>query len=177
MISIKNKYSLLFILSFFVIQAAIILFPGWREDDASFFLNQLKNNLFGNAIYGFNLDNLSERFTPFYYFGYQFLSFFTFEPLYFFLYNFFLSLTTLILLQLIRIKLNLKYWPLFLFIIFVPGHADSFYQIVNPEKELILFWCLFLYTLITLIENKTNYHFDNALIFISLPLLIFSLFL
>jgi len=60
---------------------------------------------------------------------------------------------------------------------FVPGHADSFYQIVNPEKELLYFWCLFLYTLITLIENKTNYYFDNGLIFITLPLLIFSLFL
>ncbi len=177
MISNKNKYILLFILSFFVFQAAIILFPGWREDDAVFFLNQLKNNLFGNAIYGFNLDNTSERFRPFYYFGYQFIAFFTFEPIYFFLYNLFLSLTTLILLQIIRTKLNLKYWPLFLFIIFVPGHADSFYQIVNPEKELIFFWCLFLYTLITLIENKTSYHFNNNLIFISLPLIIFSLFL
>ena len=177
MISNNKKYYLLFILSFFVLQAVIILFPGWREDDAAFFLNQLKNNLFGNAIYWFNLDNSSDRFTPFLYFGYQFISLFTFAPFFFFLYNLFLSLTTLILLQLTGNKLNLKFWPIFLFIIFVPGHADSFYQIVNPEKELILFWCLFLYTLITLIEDKTNYHFDNGLIFITLPLLIFSLFL
>ena len=46
MISIKNKYSLLFILSVFVFQAAIILYPGWREDDAAFFLIRLKSNLF-----------------------------------------------------------------------------------------------------------------------------------
>ena len=177
MISNNKKYILFFILSVFVFQAAIILYPGWREDDAAHFLFRLKNDLFGNAIYGFNLDNSSDRFTPFLYFGYQLISFFTFEPLYFFIYNFFLSLATLILLQLTGNKLNLKFWPIFLFIIFVPGHADSFYQIVNPEKELIFFWCLFLYTLMTLIENKTNYHFDNALIFISLPLLIFSLFL
>ena len=71
------------------------------------------------------------------------ISFFTFEPLYFYLYNLSLSVTKLAILQFIRIKLNLEFWPLFLFIIFVPGHADSFYQIVNPEKELILFWCLF----------------------------------
>ena len=177
MILNDKKYILFFILSFFVLQAAIILFPGWREDDAAFFLNQLKNNLFGNAIYWFNLDNSSDRFTPFLYFGYQFISLFTFAPFFFFLYNLFLSLATLILLQFIRIKLNLIYWPLFLFIIFIPGHADSFYQIVNPEKELIFFWCLFLYTLITLILNKSNSHFENTLILTSLPLIIFSLFL
>ena len=65
MISIKNKYSLLFILSVFVFQAAIILYPGWREDDAAFFLIRLKYNLFGNALDRFSLDNPSDRFTPF----------------------------------------------------------------------------------------------------------------
>ena len=174
MISIKNKYSLLFILSVLVFQSAIILYPGWLVDDTAFFLIRLKNNLFGNALDRFSFENPSDRFIPFYYFGYQLISFFTFKPFFFFLYNLFLSLSTLILLQIIRIKLKLKYWPVFIFLVFVPGYADSFYQIVNPEKELILFWCLFLYTLITLIENKTNYHFDNGLIFITLPLLIFS---
>ena len=177
MISIKNKYSLLFILSVFVFQAAIILYPGWREDDAAFFLNRLKNNLFGNAIYGFSLDNPSDRFTPFLFFGYQLISFFTFKPFFFFLYNLFLSLSTLILLQIIRIKLKLKYWPVFIFLVFVPGYADSFYQIVNPEKELIFFWCLFLFTIMTLLDNESNKHRSIILMFISFPLIIFSLFL
>ena len=177
MISIKNKYSLLFILSVFVFQAAIILYPGWREDDAAFFLNRLKNNLFGNAIYGFSLDNPSDRFTPFLFFGYQLISFFTFKPFFFFLYNLFLSLSTLILLQIIRKKLKLKYWPVFIFLVFVPGYADSFYQIVNPEKELIFFWCLFLFTIMTLLDNESNKHRRIILMFISLPLIIFSLFL
>ena len=37
MISIRNKYSLLFIFSIFLFQSAIILYPGWRVDDAAFF--------------------------------------------------------------------------------------------------------------------------------------------
>ena len=177
MISIKNKYSLLFILSVFVFQAAIILYPGWREDDAAFFLIRLKYNLFGNALDRFSLDNPSDRFIPFYYFGYQLISFFTFKPFFFFLYNLFLSLSTLILLQIIRIKLKLKYWPVFIFLVFVPGYADSFYQIVNPEKELIFFWCLFLFTIMTLLDNESNKHRSIILMFISFPLIIFSLFL
>ena len=177
MISIKNKYSLLFILSVFVFQAAIILYPGWREDDAALFLIRLKYNLFGNALDRFSLDNPSDRFMPFYYFGYQLISFFTFKPFFFFLYNLFLSLSTLILLQIIRIKLKLKYWPVFIFLVFVPGYADSFYQIVNPEKELIFFWCLFLFTIMTLLDNESNKHRSHILMFISFPLIIFSLFL
>jgi len=177
MISIKNKYSLLFILSVFVFQTAIILYPGWREDDVALFLIRLKYNLFGNAIDRFSLDNPSDRFIPFYYFGYQLISFFTFKPFFFFLYNLFLSLSTLILLQIIRIKLKLKYWPVFIFLVFVPGYADSFYQIVNPEKELIFFWCLFLFTIMTLLDNESNKHRSIILMFISFPLIIFSLFL
>ena len=177
MISIKNKYSLLFILSVFVFQTAIILYPGWREDDAALFLIRLKYNLFGNALDRFSLDNPSDRFIPFYYFGYQLISFFTFKPFFFFLYNLFLSLSTLILLQIIRIKLKLKYWPVFIFLVFVPGYADSFYQIVNPEKELIFFWCLFLFTIMTLLDNESNKHRSIILMFISFPLIIFSLFL
>jgi hypothetical protein len=177
MISIKNKYSLLFILSVFVFQTAIILYPGWREDDVALFLIRLKYNLFGNAIDGFSLDNPSDRFMPFYYFGYQLISFFTLKPFFFFLYNLFLSLSTLILLQIIRIKLKLKYWPVFIFLVFVPGYADSFYQIVNPEKELIFFWCLFLFTIMTLLDNESNKHRSILLMFISFPLIIFSLFL
>ena len=42
MISIKNKYSLLLILSVFVFQAAIILYPGWLVDDTAFFSNKVK---------------------------------------------------------------------------------------------------------------------------------------
>jgi len=41
-------------------------YPGWRVDDAAFFLYRLKNNLFGNAIGGFSLSNLSGKFIPFY---------------------------------------------------------------------------------------------------------------
>jgi len=177
MISIKNKYSLLFILSVFVFQAAIILYPGWLVDDTAFFLIRLKNNLFGNALDRFSFENPSDRFIPFYYFGYQLISFFTFKPFFFFLYNLFLSLSTLILLQIIRIKLKLKYWPVFIFLVFVPGYADSFYQIVNPEKELIFFWCLFLFTIMTLLDNESNKHRSIILMFISFPLIIFSLFL
>ena len=177
MISIKNKYSLLFILSVFVFQAAIILYPGWLVDDTAFFLIRLKNNLFGNALDRFSFENPSDRFIPFYYFGYQLISFFTFKPFFYFLYNLFLSLSTLILLQIIRIKLKLKYWPVFIFLVFVPGYADSFYQIVNPEKELIFFWCLFLFTIMTLLDNESNKHRSIILMFISFPLIIFSLFL
>ena len=177
MITIKSKYGFWFIFSIFLFQSAMILYPGWRVDDAAFFLFRLKNNLFGNAIGGFSLDNPSERFIPFYYFGYQLISFISFEPFFFFFYNLFLSLTTLILLQIIRIKLNLKFWYVFIFLVFVPGYADSFYQIVNPEKELIFFWCLFIFTIITLLENKSNKHRMNILMFISFPLIIFSLFL
>ena len=115
MISIKNKFSLWLIFSILLFQSAIILYPGWLVDDAAFFLIRLKYHLFGNAIDGFSLDNPSDRFIPFYYFGYQLISFFTLEPLFFFLYNLFLSLSTLILLQIIRIKLKLKYWPVFIF--------------------------------------------------------------
>ena len=93
------------------------------------------------------------------------------------MYNLFLSLSTLILLQIIRIKLKLKYWPVFIFLVFVPGYADSFYQIVNPEKELIFFWCLFLFTIMTLLDNESNKHRSIILMFISFPLIIFSLFL
>ena len=177
MISIKNKYSLWFIFSIFALQFAIILYPGWRVDDAAFFLTRLKNSLFGNAIDGFSLEDTSDRFIPFYYFGYQLISFFTYKPFFFFLYNLFLALTTLTLLQIIRIKLNLKYWPVFIILAFVPGYADSYYQIVNPEKELILFWCLFLFTITTLIQNKSNNSKSNILIIISFPLIMFSLFL
>ena len=60
MTSIKNKYSLLFILSVIVFQAAIILYPGWREDDDDFFLIRLKSNLFGNSHDRFSFENPSE---------------------------------------------------------------------------------------------------------------------
>jgi len=177
MISIKNKYSLWFVFSVFLFQATIILYPGWLVDDAALFLIRLKENLFGHAIGGFSLDMPSDRFIPFYYFGYQIISFFTFEPLFFFLYNLFLSLTTLLLLQFIRIKLELKYWPVFIFLVFVPGYADSFYQIVNPEKELIFFWSLFLFTMMALLGNDSKNSRSNILVVISFPLIIFSLFL
>jgi len=177
MISVINKNSLWFIFSIFVLQFAIILYPGWRGDDAALFLTRLKNGLFGNAIDGFSFENPSDRLIPFYYFGYQLISFFTYKPFFYFLYNLFLSLTTLILLQIIRVKLKLKYWHVFIILAFVPGYTDSFYQIVNPEKELILFWCLFLFTIVTLIQNESNNYQSNILIIISIPLIIFSLFL
>jgi hypothetical protein len=177
MISINNKYSLWFVFSVFLFQATILLYPGWLVDDAALFLIRLKENLFGHANGGFSLDMPSDRFIPFYYFGYQIISFFTFEPLFFFLYNLFLSLATLILLQIIRIKLNLKYWPVFIFLVFVPGFADSFYQIVNPEKELIFFWSLFLFTMMALLGKNPKNIRSNILIVISFPLIIFSLFL
>ncbi len=177
MISIKNKFSFSLIFSILLFQSAIILYPGWLVDDAAFFLIRLKYNLFGNALDRFSLDYPDERFLPFYYFGYQLISFFTFKPFFFFLYNLFLSLSTLILLQIIRIKLKLKYWPVFIFLVFIPGYADSFYQIVNPEKELIFFWCLFLFTIMNLLDNESKKHRSIILMFISFPLIIFSLFL
>jgi len=177
MTSIRNKYSLWFIYTIIVFQVTIILFPGWREDDVAFFLIRLKHYLFGNAIDGFSLNNQTERFIPFYYFGYQLISYFTFKPFFFFLYNLFLSISTLVLLQIIRIKLELKHWPIFIFLVFVPGYADSFFQLVNPEKELIFFWSLFLYTILIQLENGSKNFRNSFLGILSFSLIIFSLFL
>ena len=84
MTPIKSKYEFWIIFSILLFQSAIILYPGWRVDDTAFFLFRLKNNLFGNVIGGFSLDNPSERFIPFYYFGYQLISFLSFKPFFFF---------------------------------------------------------------------------------------------
>jgi hypothetical protein len=42
-----------FVVSFsiFVFQAAIILYPGWREDDAAFFLIRLKKYILKKTIF------------------------------------------------------------------------------------------------------------------------------
>ena len=165
------------IILIFLFQTSIIFYPGWLVDDTAFFLLRLKNNLFGNATYGFSLENQTDRFIPFLFFGYQFISFITFKPFFFFFYNLFLSLTTLIILQIIRIKFELKYWHVFIFLVFVPGYSDSFFQIVNPEKELIFFWSLFLLTIITLLGIRSQGKYGTILIFLSLPLIFFSLFL
>ena len=64
-------------------QFAIILYPGWQIDDTAFFLIRLKDNIFGNVMNTFSLSHGSDRFTPFYYFGYQLISFFTLKPFFF----------------------------------------------------------------------------------------------
>ena len=151
------------IILIFLFQTSIIFYPGWLVDDTAFFLLRLKNNLFGNATYGFSLENQTDRFIPFLFFGYQLISFITFKPFFFFFYNLFLSLATLIILQIIRIKFELKYWPVFIFLVFVPGYSDSFFQIVNPEKELIFFWSLFLLTIITLLGIRSQKKYGKIL--------------
>ena len=158
-------------------QFAIILYPGWQIDDTAFFLIRLKDNIFGNVMNTFSLSHGSDRFTPFYYFGYQLISFFTLKPFFFFLYNLFASILTLILLQSIRKKLSLDYWPFFLFIVFVPGFSDSFFQLVNPEKELILFWSIVLFAIISFSENRMDTIRSFFMIFIVLITMIFSIFM
>ena len=173
---ISKKYTILIFCIILVFQSSIILYPGWREDDVLYFLIRLKQDIFGNALNGFTLVVNSERFTPFNYFGYQIVSYLSFEPIYYYLYNYILSLTTIIILSHTGIILELRYWPLFIFLLFVPGHADSYYQLVNPEKELILFWSVFLYTIVAIIKNK-NIKSQNTLLIFSYIFIVFSLFM
>ena len=158
-------------------QFIIIIYPGWQIDDTAFFLIRLKNNLFGNVMNTFPFDNGSDRFTPFYYFGYQFISFITLKPLYYFLYNLCASITTLFLLQQVGKKLSLDYWPFFLLIVFVPGYSDSFFQLVNPEKELILFWSITLFGIISFSEDSMKTFRSYLLIVIVLISMSFAIFM
>ena len=79
----------LFLLVVLLLSPIILFWPGWILDDSGFMLNSLKNNPFPFL-------NMSggDRFFPLTWVGHGFVSFLSFSPVVFFIYNFLLALAS-----------------------------------------------------------------------------------
>jgi len=111
---------------------------GWNLDDSCNWLNRLKNESFSfiNAKGG--------RYTPLNGLAQQIISYISFSPIAFFLYNYVTGcISIIILLKIIKnISYDFKYIPLL--IIFLPGFSETYYSFFAGEPTLILFWCILL---------------------------------
>jgi hypothetical protein len=119
-------------------------------DDSFYWLNILKNDQF----YFFQLG--SDRFSPLNGFSQQIISYYSFSPIVFFLYNFIIGICSIcILVKLISYFTNrFKFLPIL--IIVSPGFTYTHYLFFAGEPTLLFFWCVFILSLYkTINQNKS----------------------
>ena len=129
---------------------------GWNLDDSCNWLYRLKNQPFSH------FHTQGGRYAPLNGLSQQIISFLSFSPIYFFLYNYITGcISIIILLKIIRNFAN-DYWYIPLLMIFLPGFSETYFSFFAGEPTLILFWCillLYLYNIfvINIYASKTSF--------------------
>jgi len=145
-----------------------MLYSGWALNDTCYYLWILKYKPFHFLFNSWS--GTGDRLFPIFLPIYQLLSYISFSHKLFFFYHFIsASAIVCIMYKLLKgLDINFKY--IILFILFVPGFTDSFYQIVNEEKEILLFWVLLL-SMIVFIQYHEGNIIKNNIAVIIYPLL------
>jgi hypothetical protein len=145
-----------------------MLYSGWALDDTSYYLWLLKYKPF---FYLFNSwSGTGDRLFPIFLPIYQLLSYISFSHKLFFLYHFISASAIVCIMYKIFKGLNLNFKYIIIFILFVPGFTDSFYQIVNEEKEILLFWVLLL-SMIVFVQYHEGNIIKKNIVVLTYPLL------
>ena len=146
---------------------AILLMPillthlGWNLDDSCNWLYRLKNEPFSF------LQATGGRYAPLNGLSQQIISYLTFSPTIFFLYNYIVGcISIIIILKIINnLSYDFKYVPLL--IIFLPGFSETYYSFYSGEPTLILFWCILLLCLYNIFLRNTSASISSLLIILT----------
>jgi len=146
---------------------AILLMPillthlGWNLDDSCNWLYRLKNEPFSF------LPATGGRYTPLNGLSQQIISYLSFSPIFFFLYNYIVGcISIIIILKIINnLSYDFRYVPLL--IIFLPGFSETYYSFYSGEPTLILFWCILLLCLYNIFLRNTSASISSLLIILT----------
>ena len=146
---------------------AILLMPillthlGWNLDDSCNWLYRLKNEPFSF------LPATGGRYAPLNGLSQQIISYLSFSPIFFFLYNYIVGCISIIII--LKIINNLSYDFRFvpLLIIFLPGFSETYYSFYSGEPTLILFWCILLLCLYNIFLRNTSASISSLLIILT----------
>jgi len=146
---------------------AILLMPillthlGWNLDDSCNWLYRLKNEPFSF------LQATGGRYAPLNGLSQQIISYLTFSPTIFFLYNYIVGcISIIIILKIINnLSYDFRYVPLL--IIFLPGFSETYYSFYSGEPTLILFWCILLLCLYNIFLRNTSASISSLLIILT----------
>ena len=144
----------------------IIFWPGWNLDDSGYWLSVFRyKNPFSFISSAYTYPT-GDRFCPLNVLGSHLLSYLSFSPEAFSIYNYLLALLSTSMLLILCFKLFPKFWLLPIFILFTPGFTASYYRIYHGERELLFLWTLFLVLfLLPIIKNPSK---PSRWIFLSL---------
>ncbi len=146
---------------------AILLMPillthlGWNLDDSCNWLYRLKYEPFSF------LPATGGRYAPLNGLSQQIISYLSFSPIFFFLYNYIVGcISIIIILKIINnLSYDLRYVPLL--IIFLPGFSETYYSFYSGEPTLILFWCILLLGLYKIFLRNTSASISSLLIILT----------
>ena len=146
---------------------AILLMPillthlGWNLDDSCNWLYRLKNEPFSF------LPATGGRYAPLNGLSQQIISYLSFSPIFFFLYNYIVGcISIIIILKIINnLSYDFRYVPVL--IIFLPGFSETYYSFYAGEPTLILFWCILLLCLYNIFLRNTSASISSLLIILT----------
>ena len=146
---------------------AILLMPillthlGWNLDDSCYWLYRLKNEPFSffQATGG--------RYSPLNGLSQQIISYLSFSPIYFFLYNYIVGCFSIIIILKIISNLSYDFRYVPVLIIFLPGFSETYYSFYSGEPTLILFWCILLLCLYNIFLRNTSASISSLLIILT----------
>ena len=146
---------------------AILLMPillthlGWNLDDSCNWLYRLKNEPFSffQATGG--------RYSPLNGLSQQIISYLSFSPIFFFLYNYIVGCFSIIIILKITSNLSYDFRYVPVLIIFLPGFSETYYTFYSGEPTLILFWCILLLCLYNIFLRNTSTSISSLLIILT----------
>ena len=146
---------------------AILLMPillthlGWNLDDSCYWLYRLKNEPFSffQATGG--------RYSPLNGLSQQIISYLSFSPIFFFLYNYIVGCFSIIIILKITSNLSYDFRYVPVLIIFLPGFSETYYSFYAGEPTLILFWCILLLCLYNIFLRNTSASISSLLIILT----------
>ena len=146
---------------------AIFLMPillthlGWNLDDSCNWLYRLKNEPFSffQATGG--------RYSPLNGLSQQIISYLSFSPIFFFLYNYIVGCFSIIIILKIISNLSYDFRYVPVLIIFLPGFSETYYSFYSGEPTLILFWCILLLCLYNIFLRNTSASISSLLIILT----------
>ena len=162
----KNNRVAIFLLIGCILSPIILAWPGWTPDDTGFQLSVIKYRPFVFSKWSYIEHNAGDRFFPLAFSGHQLVSYLSFSIEAFFIYNYLLAFLSISILLYITIRFFPRFWYFPILIVFTPTFVDSYYIIVNHEKEIFFLWSLFLFLFLLLKSNNQSRH--SNLIFLSL---------
>ena len=132
----KNNRFGIFLLAACILSPIIFAWPWWTPDDTGFQLSVIKYEPFVFLKGSYIEHNTGDRFFPLAFSGHQLVSYLSFSTEAFFIYNYLLAFLSISILLYIIIRFFPRFWYFPILIVFTPTFADSYYIIVNHEKEM-----------------------------------------